>query len=223
MKTPDDHLEWIEYFDSAWGISDWLSNHATVYGRPGSNSGNAYVDYYDPEGSYPDIVVDFDHHDDIAACFFVDAEDLEQITRELSPAGRLANYVTTPESALLEQNEKFVEPNAALLVTQFSPFGRVFAETLGISNPEVNEDIENIVDDDDFLTFFAANMLHMNISHAKSAVTTEDFDPTDTYHGLLSGATTRSKSQCNPAALRSPDPHEHDFWHTFWEHYTTTP
>lgn len=222
-NTPNTHIEWVSYFDEIWQLTDWLSEYGTIYYRPSHTAERTYTPVETlPKREQPDIVVDFNEHDDIVSCFFVDAEDIQQFTHELTPHGRFGTYTLheTPVTLNTPDTPNAQSPTGDLLVTQFAPFGRILFDTLSMPSTTANDSMENISKNDDFITLLLGNILHRNLTTAKQHKRSEThYDPLDHYHGFLAGSPFGDNSRQMPTALLAPHPDTHDFNYAYWKRY----
>lgn len=219
----DSRVEWSLYFDEVWQLTDWLSDYGTVYHRPSTDADTTYTP---PEtlspASSPDAVVDFDDHDDIISCFFVDGESIEQFSGELIGESRLGTYaiVDDPVSINPSSATEPQTPDGDLLVTQFAPFGHILYETIPAPSSDVNEDIKNFTHKDDFFTFLIGNIFTRSVTSRKQNTRRNNqYDPFETYHGILAGSLLQDQTRKVPTALCSPHPENDDFWYAYWQRY----
>lgn len=189
--------DWITRFDTKWELTDWFTEYATVYAKPEYDSFDNHYQGFIDAGSRPDFFLNFPQTP-LTACFVQHGEDLEALSREFSPRGRLASYIDDPGHGYIEDKTGSEQkPEIALIATQFSPFGRLLADDSEITNFSLNSILKGTNPDDDFMTHFLA----LQLGQIDTAMSTGMPDSTITQYGVLVGKQTDAQTFKRPAAL----------------------
>lgn len=144
---------WLHKFDTAWELSNWLSDYGTVYAPPEheNNFENTYNGFIEPN-KRPDFFVDFTFGP-FTACFVCDGEDIDPFSRALGPNGPPIQYILDQgHGHITDHSGNWRVPTSVAIITQFSPFGRLTAEENTPSNSSVNEFLPSFDPDMDYTT-----------------------------------------------------------------------